>query len=163
MTIEIRPARAEDDELLTRIAFSAKRSWNYPEEYFSVWEKELTITKEYISRHEVFVACSNEKPVAFYSLVSVSDDFMAGNVLVKKGYWMDHLFVLPQYQKRGIGKKLMEHALNYCHENWYDHLKIFVDPNAVGFYKKMGASFIEDSPSSIPGRTIPVYGYTFEE
>jgi maltose O-acetyltransferase len=55
----------------------------------------------------------------------------------------------------------MKHALNYCEENWIDELRIFVDPNADVFYEKMGATFIENSPSSIEGRDISVYGFKF--
>ena len=42
-----------------------------------------------------------------------------------------------------------------------NELNIFVDPNAEGFYVKMGAKFVRTSKSSIPDRTIPIYCFKF--
>jgi maltose O-acetyltransferase len=157
MNGKIRKAYSEEANQLTEIAFAAKRTWNYPEHYFEIWTGELTITKGYIDQNIVFVYEKEEQVVGFYSIVSVIDDFWAGNVLVKKGYWLEHLFIIPSYQHKGIGRILTDHLVTYCLENQIDELRIFVDPNAVGFYEKIGAMFIEKSPSSIEGREIPVY------
>jgi GNAT superfamily N-acetyltransferase len=157
MNEKIRIALPGEADILTEIAFTAKRTWKYPESYFEIWKDELTITKEYVSNNIVFVGESDNQVVGFYSIVVVPNDFMAGNVLVKKGFWLEHLFVKPSFQNKGIGRMFMEHALSYCEENWIDGLKIFVDPNATGFYEKMGATFIENTSSSIEGREIPVY------
>jgi GNAT superfamily N-acetyltransferase len=157
MNEKIRIALPGEDEILTEIAFAAKRTWNYTENYFEIWKGELTITKEYIQNNIVFVAEKGKQVVGFYSIVSVVDDFMAGNVLVKKGFWLEHLFIDPPFQHQGIGRKLIEHIKNYCKENRIGKLKIFVDPHATGFYEKMDAEFVENSPSSIEGREVPVY------
>jgi maltose O-acetyltransferase len=157
MNKNIRIALPGEAEILTEIAYAAKRTWKYPETYFEIWKDELTITKDYIKDNIVFVAESGNQLVGFYSIVVVQNDFMAGNVMVKKGFWLEHLFIKPSFQNKGIGQILMEHALNYCEENWIDELKIFVDPHATGFYEKMGAKFMEHSASSIEGREIPVY------
>jgi maltose O-acetyltransferase len=159
MNEKIRIALPAEAETLTKIAFAAKQTWDYPEIYFEIWKDELTITKDYINDNIVFVAENEEQVVGFYSIVAVANDFMAGNVLVKKGFWLEHLFIEPSFQHKGFGHMLMEHALNYCEENWIDEIRIFVDPYAVGFYEKMGATFIENSPSSIQGREIPVYWF----
>lgn len=161
MELKIRIALPSEATILTRIAFAAKHSWDYPESYFEIWKKELTITKEYISQNIVVVAHLGRQIVGFYSIVTVLNDFTAGNVFVKKGFWLEHLFIKPEFQKVGIGKKLTEHALQYCTDNWIDELLIFVDPNAAKFYEKLGATFVENSPSSIEGREIPVYSFTF--
>jgi len=162
MNEKIRIALPSEAEILTQIAFASKRTWNYPESFFDIWKDELTITNDYINDNIVFVFERRKQIIGFYSMVTVVNDFKAGNVLIKKGFWMEHLFINPAYQKRGIGRKLMEHALKYCEENWIDDLKIFVDPHATGFYEKMGATFIENSPSSIEGREIPVFGFILE-
>jgi len=161
MELKIRIALPTEANILTKIAFAAKHCWYYPESYFEIWKNELTITPEYILENIVVVAQSGHQIVGFYSIVSVKDDFMAGNILVKKGFWLDHLFIKPEFQRIGIGKKLTEHALNYCAENWIDELLIFVDPNAALFYEKLGASFVKNTPSSIEGREIPAYRFTF--
>jgi hypothetical protein len=43
---QIRRARREDAETLTRISFDSKRYWGYPEAYFEHWAAELTIDAE---------------------------------------------------------------------------------------------------------------------
>jgi maltose O-acetyltransferase len=52
---------------------------------------------------------------------------------------------------------MMFHARNLSDAQGIRSLMIFVDPFARGFYDKLGAVFLYDSPSSIQGRKIPVY------
>ena len=66
MNKNIRIALPGEDELLTEIAFSAKRTWNYPESYYEIWKNELTITKEYIDRNIVFVFEEGKEVAGFY-------------------------------------------------------------------------------------------------
>jgi len=157
MDIKIRIALPEDSLLLTEIAFAAKRTWDYPESYFDIWKDELTITEEYIKNNLVLKAVINEEIAGFSSVVEVPRDFIAGRGLVTKGFWLEHIFIKPEYQHKGIGNKLLERTSSLCTEKGIETLKIFVDPNAEGFYKKTGADYLYESPSSIEGRNIPVY------
>lgn len=157
MDIKIRIALPEDSLILTEIAFSAKRTWDYPESYFEIWKDELTIKEEYIRNNIVLKAIVNEDIAGFISVVEVPEDFTSGKVFVGKGFWVEHIFIRPEYQQKGIGSKLLEKTCSLCIEKGIEILKIFVDPYAEGFYKKEGAEFIYESPSSIEGRNIPVY------
>ena len=157
MKVSFRNALTKDCNRLTEIAFASKRTWNYPEEYFEIWKDELTIPEKYIRNNEVIVALVNELIVGFVSVVYLREDMQFGQVKVSGGYWMDHLFIDPDFQHKGIGKRLMDKAINYCKSKGVTHLKIFVDPNATGFYEKVGAVFLENSPSSIERRTVHVY------
>lgn len=157
MNIKIRIALPEESLILTEIAFSAKRTWDYPESYFAIWKDELTIKEDYIRNNIVLEAVINEEIAGFSSVVEVQEDFTSGQVLVTKGFWLEHIFIKPEYQHQGIGSKLLESTCKQCIEKGIEMLKIFVDPNAEGFYKKEGAAFIYESPSSIEGRNIPVY------
>lgn len=148
-----------DHPKLTEIAFAAKRSWNYPEDYYEFWKVELTITKDYINQNVVYKVQVNNKSVGFYSIVNNESDYMSGGVLIQKGYWLEHFFILPEYQGKGIGRLLIEHAKLVSKELGIEELFIFVDPFAKAFYEKTGARFLYDSKSSIPGRMIPVYGF----
>lgn len=58
-------ARAGDAEILTEIAFAAKRHWGYPADWIRRWERELTITPEYIAQHPTFVAWIEGESVGF--------------------------------------------------------------------------------------------------
>ena len=91
------------------------------------------------------------------SIVNNEKDFYSGEILVEKGYWMEHIFILPEFHKMGIGSKLIQHVKDICVEKGIQKLLIFVDPNAKGFYDSIGARFKYESKSSIPNRLIPVY------
>ena len=155
--IIIQKAEKKDETLLTKIAFKAKKHWNYPKYYYQIWKDELTITKDYIFQNIVFKAQFENEIIGFYSIVENKDDFWSGEVFVQKGYWLEHIFVLPEYHHKGIGKLLIDHAEQVAKERRIERLLIFVDPYARGFYDKVGATFLTDSKSSIPGRLIPIY------
>lgn len=143
----IRKALEEDARELTRIAFAAKRYWNYPEEYYKVWEAELTITPAYISNNDVFLAVDGAgKIIGFYSVVEWRDNI-----------YLDHIFIDTRFLKQGIGSNLMKHLIKMQQEKGVETINILVDPNAAGFYDKIRAEFIKYVQSNIAGREIPLY------
>lgn len=154
--IVINKAIDNDSSILTEISFAAKRHWSYPDNYYDLWKDELTITKDYIGQNIVYKAHC-DLIVGFYSIVENKSDFYAGETFVKKGFWLEHIFIRPEYHKFGIGRLMIDHAKKISENNGIDHLLIFVDPYAKGFYEKIGADYLYDSKSSIPGRLIPVY------
>ena len=156
--IQIRQAQDIDSDLLTEISFAAKKHWNYPDNYYDLWRDELTITKEYIHQNIVFKALYQDAVVGFYSIIENKTDFYTGETFVKKGFWLEHLFIKPEYHKQGIGVLLINHAKQVSKDMGISDLLIFVDPYAKGFYDKVGADYLYDSKSSIPNRMIPVYG-----
>ena len=156
--IQICKAQNSDDEVLTDISFAAKKHWNYPDSYYDLWRDELTITKDYIQQNIVFKALYLDAVIGFYSITENKDDFYSGDTFVKKGFWLEHMFIKPEYHKLGVGVKLMNHAKQVSTDLGIRDLLIFVDPYAKGFYDKVGAAYLYDSKSSIPGRMIPVYG-----
>ena len=68
MNFIISLAKPEHANVLTEIAISAKRHWNYPEAWIQHWIPSLTISEEYISQNETWIANLDKKPIAFYSL-----------------------------------------------------------------------------------------------
>jgi len=157
LKFEILRAEDCDSDSLTEISFSAKRHWNYPDRYYELWKDELTITKDYIHQNVVFKAQQGDFILGFYSIVDNKSDFFSGETFVKEGYWLEHLFIRPDFHRFGIGRKMIEHAKLLSANMRISNLMIFVDPYAKGFYDKIGADFLYDSKSSIPGRLIPVY------
>ena len=145
---------------MTDISFASKRYWNYPEEYFAVWKDELTITPSYIQNNIVYIAELDGQAVGYFSLVEVKEDFWAGKVFVNKGIWLEHIFILPTVIGKGIGSQLIAALRKKCKELLVEKVYIFSDPNAKGFYDKIGACYIGESPSSIEGRTVSLYTLT---
>ena len=156
--IQIRKAQPVDSDLLTEISFDAKKHWNYPDNYYDLWRDELTITKEYIHQNIVFEALYQNSVLGFYSIIENETDFYTGDIFVKKGFWLEHIFIKPAYHALGIGMLLINHAKQVSRDSGITELLIFADPNAKGFYDKVGAEYLYESKSSIPGRMIPVYG-----
>ena len=142
----IRPALAEEARKLTRIAHDAKRQWGYPDNWISHWKDALTITPEYIEANQVFVAEDDEHVIGFYALV-VSDNRAE----------LDHMWVSPDHLGTGIGKALFVHAMRSAKGQNLSEVEILSDPNAEGFYQKMGAYRTGESISEVDGqpRVLP--------
>lgn len=155
--IQIIKAVEPDSKILTEISFAAKRHWNYPDNHYEIWKDELSISSDYIIQNIVYKSQIGADSVGFYSIVENAYNFRVGEVFIEKGFWMEHLFIRPEYHKLGIGRLMVEHALNIAKQKRIDRLLVFADPFASGFYEKIGALFLYESKSSIPGRLIPVY------
>jgi GNAT superfamily N-acetyltransferase len=140
---------------------AGKGYWNYPDSFMARFRAELAIHADYILDKNTIVRCEevNGSVIAFYSVVKLDETRQAGTVTMEKGYWLDHMFVLPSCHKKGIGTRLFLDMKAALAAQQADRVRIFVDPNAKGFYEKMGASLVRYSDSSVPGRKIPVYEY----
>jgi GNAT superfamily N-acetyltransferase len=152
---DIRGAVPADSDALTEISFAAKRYWRYPEEYFDIWENELTITPENIYRNIVIAACINNRPIGFYSIVDSPDGFVIKDVRMPAGLWLEHIFIRPSYIGNGFGRILLSHAEGKCMSTGHKTLHVLSDPNTKDFYLKFGYDYIDDIPSTIEDRTTP--------
>jgi len=56
---------------------------------------------------------------------------------VSDGYIQD-LVILPEYRKKGIGKKLTESLIDYCKSKGITWIALVSEPNQENFYKKIG-------------------------
>ncbi len=153
--MNIRKAKESDADELTRISFASKGYWNYPEHYFKIWKDELTISRDYIRKNAVFVIEEDGVVVGYCSLQNLTADLLIDEMRIEKGVWLEHLFISPEYIGKGFGRRLAEHARDYCASKGWHVLKIMADPNSRGFYKRLGATHMHERPSSIPDRTLP--------
>ena len=145
--IEIRYAVPNEAEALSQIAIKAKAHWGYPENLMQAWAPELTFSHEYFIENESWVAVMDNRPVAFYTLQD-----KAGTA------WIENLWVLPEYIGKGVGRRLFLHALARARELGYKTLQLEADPNALGFYEKMGMSKIGERRLEAAGqlRVLPM-------
>ncbi|MEO8435865.1 MAG: GNAT family N-acetyltransferase [Pyrinomonadaceae bacterium] len=153
----IRKAVATDSEVLTEIAHNAKRYWGYPESWIEHWKADLTITPELISSCEVYVAGS-ESGLAAEEVApgNCVDGFYAIGIRGERAE-LEHMWVKPECIGTGIGKELFMHAMETAAFLNAAALEISSDPNAEGFYKRMGARRIGEISSEVEGqpRTLP--------
>jgi GNAT superfamily N-acetyltransferase len=161
--ITIRRAKTNEYARLTQLSWASKQIWAYEEALFDVFKKEITLTPAYIAANDVFVAEENGDIAGYFSITAVTDGFYAGKVWVEKGFWLEHLFIHPQYIGKGIGRSLVSYAKELCRQKGIQRLRLFGDPHADGFYEKTGAVYFGKSPSSIEGRTVSVFEYAIIE
>ncbi len=146
MNIHIRRAWPEEADALTQIALSAKRHWGYPSRWMDIWTPQLTFSPDYLQENESWIA-EEDHPIAFYTLQERD-----GNA------WIENLWVLPEHMGQGVGKQLFLHAISRSIELGYKILQLEADPNAAGFYEKMGMHKIGERYSEIEGqpRRLPI-------
>lgn len=145
--ISIRRVYSEEADNLTGIALAAKAHWGYPEKWMKLWTPQLTFTPEYFEENESWAAELDDEPVAFYTLLD------------KNGIaWIENLWVLPVSIGKGLGRQLFEHAVELARQRGYKILQLEADPNARGFYEKMGMHMIGERHSEVDGqpRILPV-------
>jgi GNAT superfamily N-acetyltransferase len=151
--MQIIRARPEDSEKLTEIAHAAKRSWGYPEHWIRIWRDVLTLRPEFIAANIAYCAIEDEGVIGFYLLTTESH-----------GLHLDHLWIVPAAMRRGIGRALFGHAANEAKSLRFAEIKIEADPNAEGFYRRMGARRIGVNVTAIEGnrRELPLLVYELE-
>ena len=147
MVPEILSATPDQAEILTKIAFTSKRHWGYPERWIQIWAPILTVSEEFIDKHDTFIAYAAGKPAGFYA-ISINNERAS----------LEHFWVLPEFMGQGIGRTLFEHAINRCEELGINILEIESDPNAQDFYERMGAKKVGESVGEVEGqrRVLPV-------
>ena len=75
---------------------------------------------------------------------------------------LDHLWVQPRSLHAGVGRKLFEHAVALAAESGAQQIEIESDPNAEGFYQKMGAETVGEVTYELEGlpRSLPLMVYS---
>jgi N-acetylglutamate synthase-like GNAT family acetyltransferase len=137
----IRPASVDEASVLTTIALDAKRYWGYPEHWIKHWEEDLTISPEFISDNHVYVAEADGEIRGFYALC-VSGEKAE----------LEHMWVTPASIGTGIGKELFLDAMERAAALDVRDVQITSDPNAAGFYKRMGATQIGETDAPVDGQ-----------
>jgi ribosomal protein S18 acetylase RimI-like enzyme len=147
MDLQIVRAGPDQADELSRIALASKAHWGYPQRWLDIWAPQLTFSPQYFEENEGWVAVQEDRPIGFYTLQ------------VEKGTAsLENLWVLPEFIGKGIGKMLFLHAVGLCRQRGYEGLQLEADPNAAGFYGKMGMCRIGEHRYEVDGqpRILPI-------
>jgi GNAT superfamily N-acetyltransferase len=114
----------------------------------------LTVQPDFIITHETYTAVVEGRTVGFYALGCTGDRLN-----------LQHLWVLPEAMGQGIGRSLFAHALERARGLGFGLLEIESDPNADGFYQRMGARRIGTRVTALMGqpRELPILIYELDQ
>jgi Acetyltransferases len=147
MHLQVRRVLIQEAAALSQIAFASKAHWGYPKHWLEIWKPQLTFSPEYFEENESWVAEANGTSIAFYTLQEKDENA-----------WIENLWVSPELIGKGVGKELFLHAAALARQRGYKALQLEADPNAVGFYEKMGMDKIGERHSEVEGqpRILPI-------
>jgi GNAT superfamily N-acetyltransferase len=148
--LTIRPARAEESSRLREILCRAKGHWGYDEDLLREWVESYDFD-ELLRTHEVFVADSGVEIVAWASLAPPVDGVAV----------LDDLWVEPGSMVRGVGSRLFALARRRATELGATTMEWEAEPNALGFYERMGGGFVRTITSEW-GRQLDVMAVTLD-
>lgn len=149
----VRAARRGEAAPLSALAIRSKAHWGYESDFLEACRSELAISEEVIEEGRVYVLEEGSAPIGFYTLTRFRSDIELG-----------HFFVDPPYIGRGAGRLLWLDAVARARALGYDQLLIQSDPNAEGFYLRLGAQRIGEVPSAVQvGRALPLLLFPLRE
>lgn len=144
--MKIEKANITDNEILTSITKKSKAYWGYSAEQIQEWDKNLTISQDYIKEHNVYKMSVNNLIIGYYSYFFRDE----------KEIELDNLFILPEYIGKGLGKYLVLDFLNRIKDQKAERIILDSEPNAESFYSKMGFVKIGEFETSIKNRFMPI-------
>jgi len=144
--VTFRRASPEAAEELTALTLASKAHWGYDQDFMDLARPSLTVTPEYLEVNDCLVAEIDGATVGWFSLVPVPD-----------GLLLDHFFLLPAHIGSGVGRLMWDEALRRAEAAGAERMTLEADPNAAGFYERMGARLTGSVTAPDTGRRLPVY------
>ena len=141
MHVEIRKAAASEAEALSALALEAKAHWGYSREAIDSWRDQLRISSENVEAKPTYVGAIDGVIVGFYSLAPSGHSWE-----------LDNLWVAPRFMHRGVGRALLDHAVEVAFRGGASSVIVDADPNAEAFYLACGAMRRGEVPAPIPGQ-----------
>jgi GNAT superfamily N-acetyltransferase len=142
--LKLRTPRPDEAAILTELCLRSKAG-GYDKEFMQACRDELTLTPSTMQSSHFKVAEIGR------CLIGMAQVTVKGDTAE-----LDKLFVEPTQLRSGAGYALFDWAKNTAREAGAVTLVIDADPDASGFYRRMGAVDDGVAPSgSIPGRFIP--------
>jgi putative acetyltransferase len=130
---------------------------------FDVWETSVRATHDFITEDNIqfFKPLVRNEALPSLELRCVRDknNSPVGFIGMSNGK-VEMLFVHPDYFGKGVGKRLLEYALQHMNATELDVNE--QNPNAIGFYKKMGFVVVGRSELDSTGKPFPILHMKFK-
>ena len=142
----IRRGDAGEGARLKEIAVASKGHWGYEPARVREWADRGDFSPEVLKGLALFVAEAGERVIAWASVEPRGDTA-----------WLADLWVEPEWIGQGVGARLFRRAAEHARSVGARTMEWEAEPNALGFYDKMGGKRIRDSTSEW-GRMLSVMG-----
>lgn len=150
--MEFRPARGDEAAMLGEMTLAGVRHWGhhetFPEAYAGLAD-DLPDGDD-VEQNPTFVLEEDGTVVGFYSLVPTPEHVE-----------LRQMFLDVDRIGKGLGRRLWEHALSEAARHGA-RLLIRSDPEAVGFYRAMGAD-LERMVEVAPGFRLGIFWYVLTD
>lgn len=124
--MNFRKADLNDREYLSNLAYRSKSFWGYNQEFLESCREDLEVSEEEIENDLVYILEEGGRILGFYLFSYKLNE-------------LDALFIDHDYIQKGYGKVLWEHLVQELSLRGIREFEIVADPNAAGFYRRMGA------------------------
>lgn len=141
----IRPARLDELSALSDLCLRSKSLWDYEPAFLEGCRTPLTIHPADLTTDHVMVA---EEGSLIFGVVQLGIEGDEAE--------LEKLFIDPQSVGKGVGKLLLEWAMDKARSAGAKRMMLASDPYAEPFYRKYGAQQIGAVPSEVdPDRSLP--------
>jgi GNAT superfamily N-acetyltransferase len=147
--LAFRQALTSEADLLSKLALASKSHWPYSPVQLQRWAADLQVTSADIATWPTVVALEGVTLVGFYQLRIQADPVCT----------LEHFWVAPEYIGKGIGRSMLDDALERAKDGGAAAVRIESDPYAESFYVACGAKRTGQVPAPIEGeegRVLPL-------
>ena len=144
----IRPLREGDADRLRAVMVAAKSHWGYEPQWVHDWA------------HKPGNFMTEEEEGAEIAVAEV-DEAITGwaQWMPRDGVaWLEDLWIEPESMGTGLGRALFEWYRRRAEELGFGRLEWEAEPNAIGFYQRMGARYLREGHRVELGQTLPIMG-----
>lgn len=139
MKITTRRGRKNDLDVLNKLLAKSKKHWGYDPVFMRVFMENLRLSEDVFGNSTLVLFFVAEELAGFYSFSLGEEDVLE----------LEHFYLHPEFIGKGWGRKLWGFCLKTAQKMGRKEFLIWSDPNANGFYEKMGCDFVRFEKSDM--------------
>jgi len=147
VSVAIRVGSPHEGARLKEIAIASKGHWGYGPDRVRRWADEGDFAPARLRQLTVLVAEVESRAIGWSSLESKGETC-----------WLGDLWIEPDWIGKGIGRALFLRSAEHARALGAKWLEWEAEPNALGFYEKMGGRYLREAEPSSWGRRNAIMG-----